>query len=89
MHLGATIVLGIDDADVAGALPDLYATVEAGLFKLASIPKNASNNIIRFISKNFNLCFAKVLNKDEKWKKLRDHFFHFAIIIVERWYASG
>lgn len=37
-HLGATIVLGIDDADVAGALPDLYATVEAGLFKLAVIP---------------------------------------------------
>jgi len=37
-HLGTVVVLGIDDADVAGALPDLYATVEAGLFKFTVIP---------------------------------------------------
>jgi len=28
------------------------------------------------------LLWAKVRNKDEKWKKRRDHFFHFTIIIA-------
>ena len=54
---------------------------------VVSRQQKANNNIIRFIItflfRGFlsSIDWAKVRNKDEKWKKRRDHFFHFEIII--------